>query len=37
VLGWVVEKRMRRIVAEASLSTPEGVEKAHAWATFLAL
>lgn len=37
VLGWVVEKRKRRIVAEASLTTTAGLEKAHAWATFLAI
>jgi acyl-coenzyme A thioesterase PaaI-like protein len=33
--GWEVEKRRRRIVAEARLTALDGTEKAHAWATFL--
>jgi acyl-coenzyme A thioesterase PaaI-like protein len=37
VRGWVVEKRKRRIAAEASLRDPNGTERAHAWATFLEL
>jgi len=37
VSGWVVEKRKRRIVTEATLKDRNGVERAHAWATFLAL
>jgi hypothetical protein len=35
VEGWVVEKRKRRILAEASLAAPAGRERAHAWAAFL--
>ena len=35
VQGWVIEKRKRRITAEARLMTLDGREKAHAWATFL--
>ncbi|HOL70511.1 MAG TPA: PaaI family thioesterase [Bryobacteraceae bacterium] len=37
VRGWVVEKRKRRILAEAVLSFENGDELAHAWATFLVL
>jgi acyl-coenzyme A thioesterase PaaI-like protein len=33
--GWVVEKRRRRILTEATLVTARGVGRAHAWATFL--
>ena len=33
--GWVVEKQNRRILTEATLATGAGVERAHAWATFL--
>jgi acyl-coenzyme A thioesterase PaaI-like protein len=33
--GWVVEKQKRRILTEATLATGVGVERAHAWATFL--
>ncbi|MBS1854462.1 MAG: PaaI family thioesterase [Acidobacteria bacterium] len=36
IRGWVVERRKRHITAEAALTTPDGVEHAHAWATFLA-
>lgn len=36
VRGWVVERRRRRIRAEATLTTDAGEERAHAWATFLA-
>lgn len=35
VRGWVVAVRKRKIMAEASLASADGVEKAHAWATFL--
>jgi len=35
VRGWVVEKRKRRILAEATLKDQQGRERAHAWATFL--
>jgi acyl-coenzyme A thioesterase PaaI-like protein len=37
VRGWVVERRKRRIVTEATLTDGQGVEKARAWATFLQL
>jgi acyl-coenzyme A thioesterase PaaI-like protein len=37
VRGWVVERRKRRITAEATLKDLEGLERAHAWATFLEL
>lgn len=37
IRGWVVEKRKRRIVTEATLKAPNGAERAHAWATFLEL
>jgi len=33
--GWIVERRKRRILTEASLITDSGIERAHAWATFL--
>lgn len=36
VSGWVVERRRRRILTEASLHDPSGDELAHAWAVFLA-
>lgn len=36
VRGCVVERRRRRIRAEATLVTEAGEERAHAWATFLA-
>lgn len=36
VRGWVVDRRKRRIRAEATLITDKGDERAHAWATFLA-
>jgi acyl-coenzyme A thioesterase PaaI-like protein len=35
IRGWVVEKRKRRVLAEALLAGPEGDEYAHAWASFL--
>jgi acyl-coenzyme A thioesterase PaaI-like protein len=35
VRGWVLETRKRRILAEATLTSPTGDEHAHAWATFL--
>ncbi len=37
VRGWIVEKRKRRILAEAALRTDIGPERAHAWGTFLAI
>jgi acyl-coenzyme A thioesterase PaaI-like protein len=33
--AWVINKRRRRIQAEATLTSASGVEHAHAWATFL--
>jgi acyl-coenzyme A thioesterase PaaI-like protein len=35
VRGWIQTIQKRRISAEASIATPEGVLKAHAWGTFL--
>jgi acyl-coenzyme A thioesterase PaaI-like protein len=35
VKGWVVDRRKRRIRTEATLRDESGVERAHAWATFL--
>jgi acyl-coenzyme A thioesterase PaaI-like protein len=35
VRGWVVERRRRRIRAEATLCDDHGIERAHGWATFL--
>ncbi len=35
IRGWVLEKQRRRILAEATLTSTTGVERAHAWATFL--
>jgi uncharacterized protein (TIGR00369 family) len=37
VRGWVVEKRKRRVVAEAVLCDTDGRERPHAWGTFLEL
>lgn len=36
VRGWVIERQRRKILTEATLTTATGVERAHAWATFLA-
>lgn len=33
--GWIVEKRKRRILTEASLVTNTATERAHAWGVFL--
>jgi hypothetical protein len=35
VRGWVVRVQKRKVVAEGSLVSADGVERAHAWATFL--
>jgi uncharacterized protein (TIGR00369 family) len=35
ISAWVVERRKRRILAEATMKTPAGEERAHAWATLL--
>lgn len=37
IRGWVVKRNKRLIEAEAELTTPNGTEHAHAWASFLAL
>lgn len=37
VHGWVVKKRRRYIRVEAQLCDRQNVERAHAWATFLAV
>lgn len=36
VRGWVVGVQKRKIVTEGSLTSADGAERAHAWATFLA-
>ncbi|MCW5977511.1 MAG: PaaI family thioesterase [Bryobacteraceae bacterium] len=36
VRGWIVERKKRRIRAEAEIVDREGRERAHAWAVFLA-
>ena len=35
VRGWVIDRQRRKILAEATLTTATGEERAHAWATFL--
>jgi len=35
IRGWIVDRRKRLIRAESALSTRNGEERAHAWATFL--
>jgi acyl-coenzyme A thioesterase PaaI-like protein len=35
VNGWVVSAEKRRIMAEASITSADGEEKAHAWGVFL--
>jgi acyl-coenzyme A thioesterase PaaI-like protein len=37
VTGWVTQRQKRRILAEAALKDAGGLERAHAWATFLAV
>jgi acyl-coenzyme A thioesterase PaaI-like protein len=37
VRGWIVRRNRRLIETEASLTSPEGAEHAHAWARFLVL
>jgi len=37
VNGWVVSAAKRRILAEATLTSEDGEEKAHAWGIFLAV
>lgn len=37
VRGWIVRRTKRLIETEATLSAPDGKERAHAWATFLTL
>ena len=37
IRGWVVEKVKRLVKAEATLTASDGSERAHAWASFLAL
>lgn len=37
IRGWVVERRKRLIVTQASITGPEGDERAHAWGSFLVL
>jgi acyl-coenzyme A thioesterase PaaI-like protein len=35
VNGWVVRTEKRKILAEASLTSEDGEERAHAWGVFL--
>jgi acyl-coenzyme A thioesterase PaaI-like protein len=35
IRGWITNRRKRRILAEAMLTTDRGQELDHAWATFL--
>jgi acyl-coenzyme A thioesterase PaaI-like protein len=37
IRGWVVEKVKRLVKTEATLTAADGSERAHAWASFLAL
>jgi acyl-coenzyme A thioesterase PaaI-like protein len=37
IRGWVVEKARRLVKTEATLTAADGSERAHAWASFLAL
>ena len=37
VRGWIVKHRKRLIEAEATVVAHDGSERAHAWATFLAV
>jgi hypothetical protein len=35
VNGWVVSAEKRKILAEASMTSEDGEERAHAWGVFL--
>jgi acyl-coenzyme A thioesterase PaaI-like protein len=35
ISGWVTERKKRRVLVEASVSTVNGEERAHGWGTFL--
>lgn len=37
IRAWVARRRKRLVVTEATLTGPDGVERAHAWASLLAL
>jgi acyl-coenzyme A thioesterase PaaI-like protein len=37
IRGWIVKRNKRLIETEATLTTPDGAERAHAWARFLEL
>lgn len=37
IRGWITERKKRLLKTEAALTTPEGEERAHAWAAFVAL
>jgi len=37
IRGWVVKKIKRLVKTEATLTSADGAERAHAWASFLAL
>jgi acyl-coenzyme A thioesterase PaaI-like protein len=35
IRGWITERKKRLLKTEAALTTPDGEERAHAWATFI--
>jgi len=37
IRGWIARRTKRKIETEATLTSPDGTEHAHAWAVFLAL
>jgi acyl-coenzyme A thioesterase PaaI-like protein len=37
IRGWITERKKRLLKTEAAITTPEGEERAHAWAAFVAL
>ena len=37
IRGWIIKRGKRLIETEATLTTPDGTEHAHAWASFLTL
>ena len=37
VRGWIVKRAKRLIATEATLTASDGSERAHAWASFLAI
>jgi acyl-coenzyme A thioesterase PaaI-like protein len=37
IRGWITERKKRLLKTEAALTTPDGKERAHAWAVFVVL